>query len=78
METALIFFVLSTIISGIFGLVMENKYLAEKKALANLRAKLEHDKRDENLRDEILEECGNRIADFTLSIMNAHEMDYHE
>ena len=78
METALIFFVLSSIGLGIFGLVMENKYFAEKKALANLRAEIVRAKRDENLRDEILEECGNRIADFTLSIMNAHEMDYHE
>ena len=43
-----------------------------------LRAEVDHAERDENLRAEILKECDKRIVDYTLSSVNAHEMDYHD
>ena len=74
MEVAVIFFVLSTIGFGIFGLVMENKYFAEKKALADLRAELEHSERDE----ELLEEATRRAHQILSEHIDACELHTHE
>lgn len=52
MEVAIIFLAFTTLGLGVFGLVMENKYLDERKALADLRAELEHAERDEALLKE--------------------------
>ena len=74
MEVAVIFFVLSTIGFGIFGLVMENKYFAEKKALADLRAELEHAERDA----ELLEEASRRAHQILSDHFDACELHAHD
>ena len=78
MEGFCIFFLISSLVFAVLSLVYESKYYATKKELAELRADIEHDERDEMLRVGILKECDKRILDHTFSSINAHEMDFHE
>ena len=78
MEIIAVFFVVTTIGFGVLACVFESKYISEKKALNELRSDIEHDERDEILRSSILKECDKRIVDHTFSVINAHEMEFHE
>lgn len=44
-----IVFAVTTIICGVFGLVMEHKYFTERKRLENYRKEVEQERHDEEL-----------------------------